>query len=74
MRSRCLEREGCLSVDVIEPDDLVDDEHEEEIRRETAHRFLEREFALGYHAKQKPSGLIVVEEDTADDEVYGQYL
>jgi hypothetical protein len=63
-------------MDLIEPDDLFDDdeEYEENMRRERAHRFLEREFALGYHAKQKPSGLIIVKEDIADNEVYGQYL
>lgn len=60
-------------MDVVEPGDLIDEENEEHWKREAAHRFLEREFALGYHAKQKPSGLIVVRED-GDDEVYGQYL
>ena len=57
-----------------EPEDLIDDEYEEDVRRERAHRFLEREFSLGFHAKQQTSGLIVVREDVDEDDLPGQYL
>ena len=61
---------------MIEPDELLDDEDgvgDEWGRQEAAHRFLEREFALGFQAKQKPSGLIVGSQDS-ENPMPGQYL
>ena len=55
-------------------DDLSDEEYNEEARSEQAHRFLEREKALGYRSVEQASGLIVVTKSVEDDDNYGQYL
>lgn len=54
--------------------DDQDEEYDEEARSERAHRFLEREMALGYRSVEKTSGLIVVTNAVEDDDDYGQYL
>ncbi len=55
-------------------DDSADEEYDEEARSEQAHRFLEREKALGYRSLVSASGLIVVSRAVEDDDNYGQYL
>ncbi len=62
-------------MDVIDPDDLddLDEEYDEMVRQEQAHRFLEREVALGFRAVEQKSGLVVVSRGDEDDK-WGQYL
>ena len=63
-------------MDVITEDDLADfdEEYDEELRQERAHRYLERETALGFRAVQRKSGLVVVSRTDEDDDEWGQYL
>ena len=54
--------------------DSPDEEYNEGARQEQAHRFLEREKALGYRSVESASGLIVVSKAVETDDIYGQYL